>query len=162
MDELQSNLKQVHPGEIAFEKAPVIIETLLGSCVAVTLSHRSLGVGGLCHYLLASPQREVKKENCRKYAAFALPELFELARGYSSIGEFQIGLFGGGNIFPTERKESVGQTNIRFALDWLGNQGVKPSVEDTGGHHCRRLSLNLDSGELIIKSYQMESEKIYS
>lgn len=155
-------LAQVHPGELAFEKAPVVIETLLGSCVAVTLYNRKLRVGGLCHYLLAVPQRQVNKKNCRKYAVLVLPELFDIAKSHSNIDDFQFGLFGGSDIFPTEKKESIGKSNINFALNWLKERGLKLSIQDTGGYHCRRLSLDLNTGDLTVKSYQMESEKVYS
>ena len=49
-----SNVTEVflQPGEFHFGHARTRIKTILGSCVAITMWHPILRIGGMCHYLL--------------------------------------------------------------------------------------------------------------
>jgi len=42
----------LNPGELIFSKKPVVVKTVLGSCVAVCIHDKNLNYGGICHYLL--------------------------------------------------------------------------------------------------------------
>ncbi len=42
------------PGELVIAEQPCVVSTLLGSCVAVTMVSRRIGVGAICHALLPS------------------------------------------------------------------------------------------------------------
>jgi hypothetical protein len=42
----------LQPGEFYFGDHETRIRTLLGSCVAITMWHPRLRIGGMCHYLL--------------------------------------------------------------------------------------------------------------
>ena len=44
----------LQPGEWYFGGRDTRIRTLLGSCIAITLWHPRLQVGGMCHFLLPS------------------------------------------------------------------------------------------------------------
>ena len=46
------------PGELWSGRGAASVRTLLGSCVALTLWHPRLRVGGMCHYLLPRRQRK--------------------------------------------------------------------------------------------------------
>ncbi len=48
----------LHPGEFHFADGETHIHTLLGSCVAITLWHPYLRIGGMCHFVL--PERPDK------------------------------------------------------------------------------------------------------
>lgn len=45
-------LVTLQPGEFHFGGANTRIQTLLGSCVAITLWHPIRRIGGMCHYML--------------------------------------------------------------------------------------------------------------
>jgi len=45
----------LHPGDWWFGGGDTRARTVLGSCIAITLWHPQLRVGGMCHYML--PQR---------------------------------------------------------------------------------------------------------
>lgn len=42
----------LQPGELFFGKEDVVVKTLLGSCIAITLWHPEQKQGGMCHYML--------------------------------------------------------------------------------------------------------------
>ena len=46
----------LQPGEFYFGDKETRIRTLLGSCVAITLWHPQKLIGGMCHYMLPSPE----------------------------------------------------------------------------------------------------------
>ena len=48
----------LQPGEFYFGEEKTRIRTLLGSCVAVTLWHPKLRIGGMCHYMLPRRPRD--------------------------------------------------------------------------------------------------------
>ena len=50
----------LQPGEFYFGEGKTRIRTLLGSCVAITLWHPRLHIGGMSHYMLPSRPRHRK------------------------------------------------------------------------------------------------------
>ena len=44
----------LQPGELFFGKEDVVVRTVLGSCIAITLWHPEQKQGGMCHYMLPS------------------------------------------------------------------------------------------------------------
>ncbi|WP_444995670.1 chemotaxis protein CheD [Aliikangiella sp. IMCC44359] len=140
----------VHPGEIAFRSAPLKIETLLGSCVAITVWHPKLLVGGMCHYLLPLPLNETGNKNNYRYASYALQELVERMQKCAEINEFYFGCFGGSEMIESNRAEAVGKVNINFALNWLNEKKVRIVSQSVGGKSYRKLCLCLTSGIIDI------------
>ena len=54
----------LQPGDFYFGEAGTRIRTLLGSCVAITLWHPILHIGGMCHIML--PERGERSHRDRK------------------------------------------------------------------------------------------------
>lgn len=160
-------LLSIHPGEWYFGVEYERLHTVLGSCVALTAWHPRLKVGGMCHYLLAA-QPAVKKAaagrgdvtpsgaigDCR-YANNALVQMKHAMQSYASIAEFQLGLFGGGDMFAYRSPTSIGQDNIAYACQWLRREKLQPIQTDVGGAVSRSLMLVIATGEIQLKHYQM-------
>lgn len=158
------SLHTLHPGEWYFGNQHERLYTVLGSCVALTAWHPSLKVGGLCHYLLPespgvaiSDRRRVQIEDCR-YADVALRTMKNAMQSFAPTHEFQIGLFGGGDMFSFGAAKTVGQENIRFAQDWLKRENIKLQQIEIGDTFSRSLFLSLRSGEITLKRYQMKAQ----
>src|SRR3954447_16549729 len=97
----------LQPGECYFGDRYTRIRTLLGSCVAITLWHPKLLIGGMCHYLL--PQRPGAQPAILsgKYADEAMRLLLgEIKRANTSPQDYEVKMFGGGNMFPTQHRAS--------------------------------------------------------
>ncbi|WP_062062274.1 chemotaxis protein CheD [Cellvibrio sp. OA-2007] len=153
-------LHSVHPGEWYFGGEYERLHTVLGSCVALTAWHPKLKIGGLCHYLLAT---EPKKKNipvqgavgdCR-YAVHALAQMKKSMLAHADIAEYQLGLFGGGDMFAYRTSTSIGQDNIAYACQWLRREKLQPIQTDVGGDISRSLMLVMSTGEIQLKHYQM-------
>jgi chemotaxis protein CheD len=142
----------LNPGEVFFGQGHVLVGTLLGSCVAVTLWHRQRHLGGMCHFLL--PQRpHISWQNPDgRYAdeAFALLDR-AIARCGTRTTEYEAKLFGGGNMFPDHHiatSHDVSENNIRAARRLLEERCVALKAEHVGGTGHRRLYFDAWTGEV--------------
>lgn len=156
-------LHSIHPGEWYFGVEYERLHTVLGSCVALTAWHPRLKIGGMCHYLLASAptpkkggdgQQPESIGDCR-YAIYALAKMKKVMQAYADINEYQLGLFGGGDMFAYRSPTSIGQDNIAYACQWLKREKLQPAQTDVGGSISRSLMLVIATGEIQLKQYQM-------
>jgi chemotaxis protein CheD len=67
------------PGELYLGKRPVVISTILDSCLSITMFNARLGVGGICDALLSNDS-ELKKGNEFRYAQTGCVLLKKLER----------------------------------------------------------------------------------
>ena len=147
----------LHPGEWYFGMEYLSLYTLLGSCVALSVWHPRLKLGGLCHYLLPTApeqrlQQDLRAGHAGRYAVTVLALLKQRMLAYGAVNEYQIGLFGGSD---SDSNFTIGKQNIVYAQQWLAAQHINLKVCDVGGNKSRTLILNVLSGELHVKSYSM-------
>ena len=164
-------------GEVYFGDRDTHIRTVLGSCVAITMWHPELLIGGMCHYMLPSRHPRGQRLHCRirnspigfpsrrtpdttlpdttaldgKYADEALVLMFAaIERSGTRAGEYQIKLFGGGNMFPTAppRAHHVGLKNIAIVSQLLAHHDLKVSAEHLGGIGHRNLIFDIGTGHV--------------
>lgn len=166
----------LHQGEVYFGDRETRIRTVLGSCVAITMWHPDLLIGGMCHYMLPSRRNRDQKLHCRignspipfpsrrrtgprpldgKYADEALELMFsEIKRSGTRPGEYQIKLFGGGNMFPATQptdKQHVGLKNVEAGNGLLASYGFKSHAEHLGGVGHRNLIFDIWSGHVWMR-----------
>lgn len=141
------------PGDFWFGKAPAHLHTILGSCIAITVWHPRLRIGGMCHYLL--PNAEVRKpEGLQARTAGEAMALFlqAIRRHGTSPQDYQVKLFGGASLLlnPQGRapqSSSVSVQNIMAAYQLLKLYGFSVMKESVGGSGSRRLVFDLSSGD---------------
>jgi chemotaxis protein CheD len=147
----------IHPGEWYFGNEYSSLYTVLGSCVALSVWHPTLKLGGLCHYLLAQqPGHSGSAELVRglgagRYASSVLPLLSQAMQRYAALSEYQLGLFGGCDAFVNS---VIGKQNILYAQQWLQDHQLTVTRSDLGGTSSRSLVLHLDSGAIDLKHYE--------
>jgi len=133
------------PGEWAVEEDPVVLMTVLGSCVSVAVYDRMAKRLGLNHFLLADPMgRVVHSEKERgRYGCFAIDMLIqEMLRRGSRKGSLQARIFGGANILnDVEIGQKVGLANIDLARELLRRHQIAVISEDIGGQSSRKIAL---------------------
>lgn len=151
----------LQPGEFYFGDPETRIRTLLGSCVAITLWHPRLRIGGMCHYLL--PMRRGRLPGAQpdgRYAEDAI-KLFmdELHQSGSWQADYEVKMFGGGDQFPGHVKagaNSVHNNNIRAGRSLLKQHGFTIKAEHLGGTGHRNVIFDVWSGQVwmqhVVKS----------
>lgn len=136
------------PGDHHVSARPVVLRTLLGSCVAACLYDPVRRVVGMNHFLLANRRYardlRVTLSEAGRYGIHAM-EL--LINGMLALGARRENLrakaFGGGAVLETpgapDNFYCVGDVNRRFVLEFLANEGIPLAASDLGG----------DSGRII-------------
>ena len=144
---------RVHPGELYLARSPVILQTILGSCVGVTLWSARLSVGALCHGVLPRCPRVTGAPADRRYVDFSIRYL---ASQFDALGaqrrELEVKLFGGADVLPIGRadKPTVGALNCRVALEVLKEEDLHPLTSDLGGSRGRTIQFHTGTGEVLV------------
>ncbi len=148
----------VHPCEIWFGGGPTRLRTTLGSCVAITLWHPTLKIGGLCHFMISrSPvARRAGREGCYADSAMVLLQQKIAATGHRPE-EFEAKLFGGGMMFacPDTPKQCLSHRvqifNIAAGRALARQYGHPLVAEHLGGRGHRQLIFDIESGLAWLK-----------
>ena len=142
------------PGEVYFGNNHKKIQTLLGSCVAISVWHAKHRVGGMCHYLIAEQNNKDKfMQNNYRYGANCLNYLLEKMSLYPPIREFELRIYGGSNMYDKAISPNIGEDNVAFAKSWAASLQLTFIEEDILGKDSRTLVLNLLTGKTSLKKY---------
>lgn len=153
-------LFSVHPGEWYFGAEYERLHTVLGSCVALVTWHPKLKIGGICHYLLsvAPVAKRGYQGDCR-YADNALAQMKKSMLGYATLKEYQISIFGGGDMFSHSWQHSIGADNITCVREWVSHENLHLHKTDVGGSISRSIILVVPTGEIQLKRYAMNPQQ---
>jgi len=148
------------PGDFHFGDANTRIRTVLGSCVSIALWHPILHSGGMCHFVLPSRGKPGNLLNGR-YADEAVKLILrEIGKCSTLPGEYQVKLFGGGNMFQPFRGGKtfdVARGNIDAARALLDAHGFDIQAEDVGGNGHRRVIFDLCDGSVWVRHEKIPS-----
>ncbi|MBV4473605.1 chemotaxis protein CheD [Pseudomonas sp. B2M1-30] len=151
-------------GAIYFGQAGTRITTLLGSCVALTFWHPTLRVGGMCHCLLPS-RRNGQPPLDGKYVDEAVQLLLNaMAKCRRPVSEYQVKLFGAGNMFPSivgsGPQVDVAGRNAEAAREKAASLGLQIVAEDTGGWGHRKVVFDLASGHVWVRHERINNRRM--
>jgi chemotaxis protein CheD len=149
----------VNLGEVYFGAGDVLVETLLGSCVAITFWHPQRHLGGLCHFVLPARRQPVVSAETAdskldgRYGEDALLCLLrEVQRHDSAAADYTIKVFGGGRILGlASPRQPIGQANAEFALAILQRHKLQVSAQDIAGEGYRYLRFDLNNGDVWVR-----------
>lgn len=147
------------PGEFYVTSDPEeVITTILGSCVAVCIRDIKLGVGGMNHFLLASPSNGITSLSNR-YGSFAMEQLINsiLKKG-GHKNDFEIKVYGGSNLF--KNMNNVGLNNIKFIQEYFKTEGLRVDSEDVGGEVPRKIFYWPKTGQVVRNFITTDSKLI--
>jgi len=148
----------LRPGEVWFADSPARVKTVLGSCVAITMRVPRLSLAAMTHCLLPSAAvrpETLPRAEALKYVDATIGILIEsfASRG-ATISELEVKLIGGAdNLQPNGSPSfySVGERNVRMAIDGLAARGITPSVAIVGGRTGRVLVFDSATGDIYVK-----------
>ncbi len=145
----------LHPGDYYFARPNEKIGTLLGACIAITLWHPVLKIGGMCHFVLPKqPGRKMTETLDGRYADNAI-KLFEQSakKHRTAITEYKAKIFGGGNHLPhqSDKQDTIGMKNAETAMTILIERNIEIMVADVGENWARRVIFELQTGDVWVK-----------
>lgn len=126
-----------------------ILVTILGSCVAVCMRDPVAGVGGMNHFLLAeSASGEWGGVTAAtRYGNHAMETLINDIIHMGGVRtRFETKIFGGGHVIDSNL--AIGANNVKFAEEYLANEGMPIAAKHVGGFHPRRIHYSPQTGKV--------------
>ena len=166
-------LQTVHylkPAEVYFADKPLVIKTILGSCITVTMYCQRMGAAAACHALLPSCGHETPcyDPSCKirnKYVDCIIPEMIKrFTKKHIKVAEIEVKLFGGADMFKTSDKSvgRVGSMNVEMARKVLEKHGLRLKSFDVGGNLGRKILFDTQTGEVWMKRLSHSQAKLLS
>ncbi len=144
------------PGKLFVSKKPHIVDTILGSCVAVALWDPGSRMGGINHFMLPSWNGEGTPSY--KYGDVAISELIKrmLAFGCTK-NNLKAKVFGGSENDMLNGGFNIGKRNMDLALDLLKKEQIPVVSQSLGGGFGRKVVFYSESGEVMIKNIRNDA-----
>jgi len=152
------------PGEFFVSADPMIVYTVLGSCVSACIRDPVAGIGGMNHFMLPAPKGgdlDSWGESTR-YGAYAMERLINdiLKRG-GMRHRLEVKLFGGGKMY--DGSLDVGANNAKWALAYLKTEGFQALKSDLGDVCPRKVYYFIDSGKVLMKKIErLKNDTIFN
>jgi len=153
MPEPDKKLLFLHIGDYHASNQPMVLTTLLGSCVSTCLFDPIAKVGGMNHILLPG-NGDMKHFNASaRYGINAMELLINRIMVLGGRRQRLIAkLFGGAHLLPEISKANgTGQKNIAFAETFLKNENIPIRAANVGGVQSRRIFFHTDTGDVFLK-----------
>lgn len=138
----------LHIGEVAASQIPVVLDTLLGSCVAVCMYDPVLRAGGMNHILLPNCRVGDRSPRCGIHAMELL--INELMKLGGDRRRFIAKAFGGANVLSGIKLPPVGAGNAKFVREFLALEKIPLVAERLGGNHAVHLYFHTDTGKATV------------
>ncbi|NPV38914.1 Chemotaxis protein CheD [Brevinematales bacterium NS] len=153
----------LNPGELIFSKKPIVVKTVLGSCVSVTIYDKTHQWGGMCHYLL--PVAPSEEHHSTKYGNIAIYTLLKkFLKDHGSQREDLVATIIGGAFIIFDEREIffIGDRNIDVAMEILRKEKIYIKQMHTGGEHGRRVWYHTGTNKIVIETLdKMTVEDLY-
>jgi chemotaxis protein CheD len=148
---------KVGMAELKVAKAPEKLAALgLGSCVAVCAYDFIAKVGGIAHVMLPLSSMAAENKNRAKFGDTALPYLLEeIEKIGGNIHRLDVKLVGGAEMFVHEIKNErlkIGKRNLEVIEEVCQRFGLRISGRCVGGNSGRSVTIDLESGEVQVKT----------
>ena len=149
-----SDLRTVYlyPGQVYTASQPLMVSTILGSCVAICLWDAQASIAGINHYLL--PSDPVRGHSDLRYGNIATERLIdEMVAAGATIARIVAKVVGGASIIgsSSSSRQSIGDQNVAVARQILEKHGIPINAEQTGGQRGRKLVFHTGTGAAYSK-----------
>ncbi|MCX8151003.1 MAG: chemotaxis protein CheD [Candidatus Bathyarchaeota archaeon] len=149
---------RVNMAEMKAEKNPVKLVTSVGSCVAICLYDSANMCGGLAHIMLPKSAIAPHESLPGKFADTAVPSLAnEVRKLCRKESRLSAKIAGGANMFPNMNALNIGAKNVEAVKEALAQHKIRLIAEDVGGSHGRRISFEVETGNVTVKVFNGET-----
>ena len=132
-----------------------LITYALGSCIGVSFYDPMIKLGALLHIML--PERHDAEEgNVYKYADSGIHETIRKLSAFGMVkSRTVVKIAGGAKMFEIRGNAefgNIGSRNTFMVKKILQEENMRISAEDTGGAFARTMILDIESGEVAIRT----------
>lgn len=140
------------PGEVIISKNPILVSTILGSCIAVTIFSPSKKIGAICHAMYpCNPTDDVNVQ----YVNSAIRYVYKKMLKYAGKTDLIVKIFGGAKVLAggeyVEDRMTIGEQNISQAQKTLAELGLAIASSDMGGGRGRKLLFSIKTGDVYLR-----------
>ena len=148
-------IASILPGEFFVSDIPMVVYTVLGSCVSACVRDPIAGVGGMNHFMLPKPKEGGSDSwgESTRYGSYAMESLInEILKRGGMKSRLEIKLFGAGRIY--EGNIDVGARNAEWVLGYLQAEGLTACKTDLGDVFPRKIYYFTESGRVLLKKIE--------
>ena len=148
-------IASILPGEFFVSRDPMIVYTVLGSCISACIRDPVAGVGGMNHFMLPEPKEKVHDSwgESTRYGSYAMESLInEILKRGGLKRRLEVKLFGAGKIY--EGNIDIGARNAEWVVMFLRMEGLVPTKTDLGDVFPRKVYYFTDSGRVLMKKIE--------
>jgi chemotaxis protein CheD len=145
-------IASILPGEFFVSRDPMVVYTVLGSCISACIRDPIAGVGGMNHFMLPEPKEGGSDSwgESTRYGSYAMESLInEILKRGGLKSRLEIKLFGAGKIY--EGNIDVGANNAKWVIGYLKSEGLATVKSDLGDVFPRKVYYFTDSGRVLMK-----------
>jgi chemotaxis receptor (MCP) glutamine deamidase CheD len=141
----------IHIGEMYASREPVVVETVLGSCVAACVFDPVSRIGGMNHFLL--PHRCQDDPALARYGEHSMPQLIErIVRLGGQRDYLQAKVFGAASVLKLDQTHiDVPQANERFVRQFLSANRIPVLAERMGGRQAIKVRMFTGTGKVLAR-----------
>lgn len=146
---------------VSQDMADVLVTYSLGSCIGVCLYDAAVHTGGMLHYQLPDSKMDPQRA-AEKPLMFADTGMKLLLNKLISLGankkRMQVKIAGGAAMAIGPKGFDIGKRNYLAIRKILWKNGMFIDAEDIGGSSPRNMYLNLENGEVTIRTIGLEKQ----
>lgn len=149
---------KIAPGEYYITTRDMALVTVLGSCVAACIYDRSMGIGGMNHFMLPDERRDSGDllSPSMRYGAYAMEVMVnELLKKGARRNFLEAKVFGGGNVLRGFTVSNIGQTNADFVVNYLRTESIRLVAQDLLDEYPRKVYYFPRSGRVLVKQLRI-------
>ena len=144
---------KILPGEYYATARPMLIVTVLGSCVAACIRDRVSGIGGMNHFMLPFNNEAVEPGGAS--ACYGIHAMEVLINQLLDMGaqrrNLEAKIFGGGNLIKGFTVDNVGERNAVFVRDYLKLEQIPVVAEDLLDIYPRKIYFFPEQDKVMVK-----------
>ena len=143
--------KYIYSSGIIVSNIPIILNTVLGSCISVCLWDEKRKIGGMNHYML--PLWNGNGLASPKYGNIAIEQLLKKMHMHNCTNNTIVAkIFGGARMLHNQSQFfDIGKRNIELAHELLEHEKIRIIAQSTGGKKGRKIFFNTQNGEVLQK-----------
>jgi chemotaxis protein CheD len=144
---------KIMPGEYYATARPMLIVTVLGSCVAACIRDKVSGIGGMNHFMLPFISDFGDSiTNPARFGTYAMEILInQLLEMGAQRENLEAKIFGGGNLLEGFTLDKVGERNASFVRDYLKAEQIPIVAEDLLDIYPRKIYFFPEQGAVKVK-----------
>lgn len=160
---LSLQVKKLGIGECVVSDEPIVLSTILGSCISVCLYSKTAQIGGMIHYAL--PDRSHAKNSLRNDLNFGDSAIKILINKLNSLNgsvikDLEAKIVGGGKVIHEfGQTPDIGTLNIMTARKVLKELRIPVMGEHVGGNSGRLIYFYPQEGRLRVSLLENESSR---